>query len=498
MRELGAWHSLETNEGQLVAAKSRPADLSNISAALGDANPVYRAKVLETDWELTPERIAVVEANLTHPELRVRVTALMKIVRSSLPPEVTIPILERQLSDPDPDYRGLATIELLRRGKLPAIEHLREFLEFGHDPLPFGATGTLTAYSGVGVLYSGAAPLADASVIALLLDQPIRSRSIELNASFYPQLAAAIHRDPKNLILLLQAYHQHQRSFAEKVLRAAGKAILPAILEHLKSDDRIVRSNAARACGFYQDAAATRPLLDALSMESGLARASIVWALGEIRAKEALPRLIELYRGSSNVPSQGIPHSQTGAMNRADLQRLPAFQYMDLSKAAVLHEDPAQEELLTDRRLFESIAKIGPGDCQDFYRTLATDSSSEARQEAAVQLIHCGAEPDVRNVNLLKKLAQDSNTHVEICAAVSLIILKQEEGRNLAEAWLKAGANALRTSFLIEDLFRVTDARELEFARLGLARIYEDEQAAPGTRNRIEKLRIRMDQANGR
>ena len=42
------------------------------------------------------------------------------------------------------------------------------------------------------------------------------------------------------------------------------------------------------------------PLLRALDLESGLSRASIVWALGQLKAQEALPHLATLYVDARN------------------------------------------------------------------------------------------------------------------------------------------------------------------------------------------------------
>ena len=66
-----------------------------------------------------------------------------------------------------------------------------------------------------------------------------------------------------------------------------------------------MRSNAARALGAIRDRRSIEPLIEALDLESGLSRRSIVWALGELRAEAALPRLAKLYVDARNDERRG-------------------------------------------------------------------------------------------------------------------------------------------------------------------------------------------------
>ena len=88
--------------------------------------------------------------------------------------------------------------------------------------------------------------------------------------------------------------------FAREVFLAAGPALLPQLHEALASQDRVVRSNAARACGAIGDKGSIPRLITALDLESGLSRESIVLALGESKAREALPRLYALFVDAKN------------------------------------------------------------------------------------------------------------------------------------------------------------------------------------------------------
>ena len=105
---------------------------------------------------------------------------------------------------------------------------------------------------------------------------------------------------------MLKAHGRDERSgwpreaIAQAVFKSAGKDLLPVLHRSLASTNRVVRSNAARACGAIGDPSSIPRLVQALDMESGLARASIVWALGELKAREALPELFHLYTDTRN------------------------------------------------------------------------------------------------------------------------------------------------------------------------------------------------------
>ena len=124
-------------------------------------------------------------------------------------------------------------------------------------------------------------------------------------ATMLAELGAALRRRPESATLLLKAYDARdggdsRRDFARHVFRFAGKDMLSVLHEALGRKDRIIRSNAARACGAIGDPTSIPLLIRALDMESGLARASIVRALGELKARDALPHLATLYVDARN------------------------------------------------------------------------------------------------------------------------------------------------------------------------------------------------------
>ena len=117
--------------------------------------------------------------------------------------------------------------------------------------------------------------------------------------AIFTALGDSLCRHPEAADLLLAAYtpsydpgpdsNYGQTRFAQEIFKFAGKKMLPTLHKALQSDDRVVRSNAARACGEMGDPSSIPRLIEALNLESGLSRASIVWALGELKAKDALP-----------------------------------------------------------------------------------------------------------------------------------------------------------------------------------------------------------------
>src|SRR5262249_46325417 len=83
--------------------------------------------------------------------------------------------------------------------------------------------------------------------------------------------------------------------FSREVFRFAGPRMLPLLHQSLQSDQRIIRANAAAACGAIGDPASLDPLIKALEMESGLARDAIVLDLAQLKAQKALPLMTQLY-----------------------------------------------------------------------------------------------------------------------------------------------------------------------------------------------------------
>ena len=259
----------------------------------------------------------------------------------------------------------------------------------------------------------------------------------------YPKVLAvlgvALRKHPDAADVLLQAYDAErtfsgQVQFAQFVFKNAGKELLPVLHRALASKDRVVRSNAARACGAIGDPSSIPLLLDALDMESGLARASLVWALGELKASGAVPKLIELYADARDAEHNrragaGFLAQQAVAANRAQYTSLRSLDAIgsdwDELKAAAAPRpiNPRRnEELLTATLVLDAVHKLGPA-AQAFYRSLAGDKESAARAEAAVALGEAQGADVEKNRPILNNLRADSSLGVQVRALVSLLRL---------------------------------------------------------------------------
>ncbi|MCX5683536.1 MAG: HEAT repeat domain-containing protein, partial [Planctomycetota bacterium] len=239
-------------------------------------------------------------------------------------------------------------------------------------------------------------------------------------------------------------------------------------------------------------------LLKALDMESGLARAGIVWALGKLKAREALPVLARLYVDARNDESRragaGLRMSQSGAAIRNQYNALSSLDAVagdwDELKASLKPRpsNPADDEpLLKPQDILDAVGEIGPAAAQDFYRTLAGDTDAEVRGEAARNLAAGDPQDLDKNLPLLRCLLADAATSVSIPAAVSLLILDQEVARQPILAWLES-ANPWQKNHLIHELGRVTNREQLTFARKAIGACAEDPTLDEYLRKAARKL----------
>jgi HEAT repeat protein len=282
--------------------------------------------------------------------------------------------------------------------------------------------------------------------------------------AIYPLLGGSLRRHPDAADVLLAAQdrdrHGPLRGFAQGVFKHAGADLLPVLHAALASEDRVVRSNAARACGAIGDPASIPLLIKALDLESGLARASIVWALGELRAREAMPQLVALHQdarnaGRNRLAGSGFLAQQAIAASREQytaLRNLDAIasDWEELKVTALRRPlDPRRDEdLLTPELVLEAVRKIGPAAAQEFHRTLAAASDPADRAEAAVGL----ANPADRETNLkiLRNLAADRVQDVALRARVSLVVLGEPGVDAFLLERLQAGDAPERRAILVQ------------------------------------------------
>lgn len=430
------------------------------------------AKALETDPALVP----VIGRCLDSPVPRARSTALFVLSRSKHP-EV-VPFLRRACGDRDPYIANVAAIALLARGERPEDDRRVErlFEQAGrYGNFPYNVDSSVGCQAEIEQVYGAIAPHATLADFAIMLRHPYTRYD---HADVFAALGAALRAHPQAADTLLAAYDADSSrqavQFAARALAAAGEAIIPTLRQALTSEDRIVRSNAARAAGYLGNAALGPDLIAALGLESGLSRASIVWALGELRAAAAVPALTRLYQeamadeqrqaGSGFRHMQGLAVAQNQFAQIARMDDLAA-DLDELTRAALDPPvDPRRnEDLLKPRHILDAMAKIGPAQTQEFYRTIAAGADTESRIQAAIHLTAGAPAEYDKNRSILRPLLGDPVRQVQIAAAASLILLGGDSAA--AEAILKEALNAANSwevNPAIDQLARLGGADRLQ------------------------------------
>jgi len=317
------------------------------------------------------------------------------------------------------------------------------------------------------------------------------------------RVGVSLRKHPDGAEVLLRAYDHERHSwgqvrFAQAVFKHAGRPMLPILHKALASKDRVVRSNAAQACGAIGEPSSIPHLIEALGLESGLSRASIVWALGELKAEAGLPQLARLYIDARNDERRrrgsGFRVSQSQAAITAhydsfsNLDSLGA-EWNELKQAMrPTPVDPRRnEELLSPRHILDAVRKIGPASSQPFYRTIAGEKDEEARLEATERLADCGRDDVRENVKILRNLLADENDRVRMAAAASLLILGQETARQSIIEWLDSPSEWSKRTML-QQLARVKDAAKLSFAQRRIESIAWEKKLHRSTREAADSV----------
>jgi HEAT repeat protein len=285
------------------------------------------------------------------------------------------------------------------------------------------------------------------------------------------------------------------------LLMIAGLTMLPVLHEALRSKDRVVRSNAARACGAIGDISSITPLMNAMDMESGLVRASIVWALGQLKARESLPKLTELYVDARNDENRrkgsGFRGEQSAAALRSHYDSMRNMdsigsEWNELKQASSPELiDPKENEwLLSTQIVLEAVRKIGPAASQAFYRTLAGEKDSEGRREAAERLSE-GTDSDLEaNLPIVRNLLADGDETTRIRAAASLIILGNDAGQAVILEWLRSDVWKKRQA--MEQLLRLKDPARRAFAEKDIRAIANDPSLGASDSGSLRNLAKRL------
>ena len=486
-RRLTRMQAWEAEAAKTTVEVKTPDDLAGY---LDSPNPVIRAQALERLHQdhgaAYTKALAKAEAD---PDVKVRRLVLLHLQRLAAPG--LAPVFERRLLDTDRLVRVNTAIGLAKSGRLPDLKVFEEALKLSEFQ---GWHHTRRSE-----LFAALAPWAGSpKVLEFFVNHHGAWDDKEHPQQHAATLADIVRRHKGHVDLLLQAYDDlpsdvrpevSKVAFAEQILRLAGKPILPHLFEALRSPERVVRSNAARACGAIGAREAIPHLRKALDLESGLARASIVVALGQLKAEEALPDLIKLYAEAANDEWAWGPRSSGGGFRSSqmavvqtalfdhlsDLDELKG-EWQDLkSVGRPLPRDPRRgEDLLKPDHLLAAIRNIGPEKSPEFYRVLAAARKHELRLEAAIHLRFAG--PKQQEVSILRNLQADAARDVQMAATVSLYLLKQPGAQKTLEEWLASKNEWVRRD-IVAALERVEDGRLLTFARAALTRIADDPEA---------------------
>lgn len=459
-----------------------PPELDRI---LDGDNPFLRAQALagvphRDSWATHGRQL---ERGVGDAHSRARSTAAYLVDRNA-PDGEAVRVLEPLLDDPVPYLRAFALVALGRHGRRPDPRRLAELLvrpdRFGN--MPFGADSSVGVRVDRERVYAATAPHADAEIFEVLLAHPLPADDYEPRQRIFRELGVSLRRRPGAARVLLAAYDAQSYAarvrFSQEVFRCAGRELLPVLHDALRSDDRVARSNAARACGAIGDASSVEPLIAALDLESGLSRASIVWALGELRDPRALPHLRTIYSDARNDEARrggaGFRHAQSVAAAESRARALAdldpgGWTYGELPvRPPSAPIDPRRnEELLEPRHVLDAVAKIGGAPAQEFFRSIAGKEDPTGRWAAARHLRSADPRQVELNLPILRNLMSDDSSATAVAAAVSLLVLGQAEAEEPILAWLESRDRHLKHQ-TVTSLLSVADRSRLSFARRAL------------------------------
>lgn len=470
---------------------------------MADALPAMFARLDDNREQWIP----FIEEAIKSPCYEVRTTAVFDLTR--VKDDFPVKYLEQALKDKDSYIRSVAAISLAKRGKVQALSYFTEMIsgKVRYSNFPYKSYSSVGVIAGKEYAYKALAPHADAAMFKLFLEYPISTDDYEPRNKIFEALGKSVLKNPESIKVLLKAYNKERdfgpetnygaTRFAQQVFKYAGKGILPELHKALRSKDRVVRSNAARACGAIKDPSSIEPLLKALDLESGLSRASIVWALGELKAKQALPKLADLYVDAQNdekrrrgfgfrtMQVQAEIQSQFNSFRNLDSVGSDWNELKEVSSAKPVN--PRRNEwLLSTEIVLNAVRKIGPDASQDFYRKLAGGEDPEARKQAAECLAEGKAKDREKNLPILQNLLSDKEERVQVRAAVSLLKLDDKSGQKIILQWLKG--RPWQKRLVLTLLEKVKNPDRLSFAKKEIITISKDKKMNSYSNRHIKKM----------
>ena len=471
-------------------------NFSDLRKYLNAQNEFIRVKALATVNEKQnleqianhDEYINILTELVNDDNIYVRYTNIYLL--SQINSKKIIPALQQSLADSDAYIRAIAALSLARQSIISDLCFFEEILKksYSYRNLPYGIDSTVGVQVSELSVYEVLAPHANKDIFKFLIQYPLSADDYEPRQKVFKILGKSLQNNPEAAEILLKAYDKKSNSynpqlFSETVFKYAGIKMLPILHEALLSKDRVIRSNAARACGAISSPSSINHLINGLDLESGLSQASIVWALGELRSEKAVPHLATLYIKVKNDEKRkagaGFRVSQVKAVIGSQynaITNLDSISSDENELKALLTPEPIKpredEELLSLEIILEAVSKIGANATQEFYRKLAGESEPEARLEAAINLSRGNKKATQNNIQILRGLLADSEVSVRIESAVSLLILGEKNVEEYIVNWL--GSKTWEKEKIIKALLRVKDYKKLLFAKDHIIKCTED------------------------
>ncbi len=249
-----------------------------------------------------------------------------------------------------------------------------------------------------------------------------------------------------------------------------GKPALPYLNPLLKDSDEEIRNNTVRIIGEIGDSSSVKPLIELLGKETALkVRRNIFYALGNLKAKEALPFLKDalndkdsLLRSDAayNLGKIGDPAviDMVGKLSKDKEDRVRASVVEALNNLGTSDALPYLRELMKDKnekvrvKAAYGLGKHGGEEDGKVLINALNDKSAEVRRFAASAL---GEIKYVASLPRLKKLlSSDPNDKVRASAAFGLGQIGGKDSIEALKEALKDKSDYVRNivRFSLEDL----------------------------------------------
>lgn len=225
-----------------------------------------------------------------------------------------------------------------------------------------------------------------------------------------------------------------ERRHAIGLLGEMGESAVPALIPFLRSEDPVIRWNAATALGKTRSEKAADPLIQALSDEHGTVRSNAAAALGETGSVRAVVPLTEAFwdaeRGLAAPAASALgkigDRSVIPELERS-IEEMEDFPYFQVGRALYeLGSEKAEEcfriglesdEYYTRSACVSELGKIKTERSLVLIMAALKDKHESVRRAAVLALMEIGSD---RSVDVLKQMIEDEDFEVRMYAREAL------------------------------------------------------------------------------